>query len=195
VETPAGSLQRLGAGFAARDRAAVARYLDVPRTVESAVDQIVAGATKVFVDSVAAATQRPGATKVSGHDAIATAFAVGILQVMKPALRTYFEAAISRALAADSAPPAAVVGPFGRLLGDRPLDTHRFKRQYRGIKRVQMQGTVALVDVEFHNDSTGITFVPQLRMERRERYWQLVGFTNLSDVVQGIAADKRKTAP
>jgi hypothetical protein len=62
------------------------------------------------------------------------------------------------------------------------------------VKNVQVLEDVALVDVEFRDDSSGRTLVPQLQMERRKRYWQLVGFTNLADVVEDVATQARGSA-
>lgn len=42
--SPRASLERLGDGVRAQDRAAIERYLDVPRTAESAVDEVRAAA-------------------------------------------------------------------------------------------------------------------------------------------------------
>jgi hypothetical protein len=192
-ETPEESLQRLGTAFAAKDRPEVERYLDIHRTVESAVDQIIAGVTAALVDSTGAPRPPTGTGSALGLESFGGAFAVAVLNAMKPTLTSYFESAVSRAIAGDSLPPPGPPVP-GNLLGGPPLDPKQFARQSRGVKNVQVLEDVALVDVEFRDDSSGRTLVPQLQMERRKRYWQLVGFTNLADVVEDVATQARGSA-
>jgi hypothetical protein len=167
--SPGETVDSLVEAVRARDSVTVARYIDVGRVAESAVDPLIAAATAMSQADPDRFRRQTGAV---GPE---------VLEQLRPMIAPVMEQLFWQMMLD---PEGLQQGPLGMMLGSQRLPFQELGEAYQGVVQEQRDGDEAIVSVELTNEAAGTpTVVVQLRLERIEGDWQVVGFENLSDVV------------
>jgi hypothetical protein len=165
--TPSETVDLLVEAVRARDSVEVARYIDVQRVAESAVDPLIQAATLMGQADPQRFRQQTGGLGVE------------MLEQFRPMIAPLMEQLFWQMMLD---PEALQEGPIGMFLGNQPLPFEGLGNAYRGVLNEQREGDEALVAIELLEEGTP-PMVLQLRLERIEGDWQVVEFDNLSEAI------------
>lgn len=167
--SPGETVEMLAEAVQARDSVAVARYIDVARVAESAVDPLIGAAT-----AMSAADPDQFRRQTGG-------MGVEVLEQLRPMIAPAMEALFWQMMLD---PESLARSPMAMMLGNQPLPFEALGEAYQGVVEEERDGDEALVSIELFNESAGARpVVVQLRLERIEGDWQVVAFEDLSDVI------------
>ena len=167
--TPSESVDLLVEAVRSKDSVEVARFIDVLRVAESAVDPLLlAAALMSRVDPDRFRRQTGG-------------MGIEVLEQFRPMIGPLMEQLFWQMMLD---PESLQQGPLGMMLGNQELPFKDLASAYRGVLREHQEGNEAIVAIELLDEDSGRPpMVFQLRLERIEGDWQVVAFENLSDAI------------
>ena len=167
--SPSETVDRLVEAIKAKDSVEVARYIDIRRVSEAAVDPLIQAATlmsQVNPDAV------PG--QAGGLD-------FRMLEQFRPMIAPLMEQ-IFWQMMLD--PESLVQGPMGMVLGNQPLPFEDLGSAYQGVLEERTEGNASIVAIELLNEDSGNPpMVLEMRLEQVHGEWQVIAFENLSDII------------
>ena len=167
--TPSETVDLFVDAIRARDSVALARYIDVGRVAESAVDPLLQAATLMGQADPERFRRQTGGLGVE------------MLQGFRPMIAPLMEQLFWQMMLD---PESLQQGPIAMVLGNRPLPFAELGNAYRGVLEERREGAEAIVAIELLDEAAGAPpTVVQLRLERVEGDWQVVAFDNLSEVI------------
>jgi len=168
--TPSESVDLLVEAVRSKDSVEVARFIDVRRVAESAVDPLLQAAalmSRVNPDLFRRQTGGMG---------------VEMLEQFRPMIAPLMEQLFWQMMLD---PESLQQGPLGMMLRNQELPFENLASAYRGVLSEHQEGNEAIVAIELlDEDSDRPPMVFQLRLERIEGDWQVVAFENLSDAIE-----------
>jgi hypothetical protein len=167
--TPSESVDLLVEAVQSKDSVEVARFIDIRRVAESAVDPLLqAAALMSRVDPDRFRRQTGG-------------MGVEMLEQFRPMIAPLMEQLFWQMMLD---PESLKQGPLGMMLGNQELPFKNLASAYQGVLREQREGNEATVAIELLNEDSGRPpMVFQLRLERIGGVWQVVAFENLSEAI------------
>ncbi len=167
--SPSESVERLVEAIKARDSVEVARYIDIRRVSEAAVDPLIQAANLM-------SQANPDA--LPGH---AGGLSFEMLEQFRPMIAPFMEQ-IFWQMMLD--PESLAQGPMGMILGNRPLPFEELGRAFQGVLEERTAGNESIVAIELLNDESGVLpLVLEMRLEQVEGEWRVIAFENLSDII------------
>ncbi len=167
--TPSESVDLLVDAVRSKDSVEVARFVDIRRVAESAVDPLLQAAalmSRVNPDLFRRQTGGMG---------------VEMLEQFRPMIAPLMEQLFWQMMLD---PESLQQGPLGMMLGNQELPFKNLASAYQGVLREHQEGNEAIVAIELLDEGSGRPpMVFQLRLERVEGDWQVVAFENLSDAI------------
>ena len=167
--SPSETVDRLVEAIKAKDSVEVARYIDIRRVSEAAVDPLIQAAnlmSQVNPDAL------PGQAGALGF---------GMLEQFRPMIAPLMEQ-IFWQMMLD--PESLAQGPMGMVLGNQPLPFEELGSAYQGVLEERTEGNESIVAIELLNEDSGRPpLVLEMRLERVEGDWQVIAFENLSDII------------
>jgi len=170
--TPSESVDLLVEAVRSKDSVEVARFIDIGRVAESAVDPLLlAAALMSRVDPDRFRQQTGG-------------MGIDVLEQFRPMIAPLMEQLFWQMMLD---PESLRQGPLGMMLGNRELPFEDIASAYQGVLREEREGNKAIVAIELLDENSGRPpMVFQLRLERVEGDWQVVAFDNLSDAIAEV---------
>ncbi|MCH7683079.1 MAG: hypothetical protein IIB35_05070 [Gemmatimonadetes bacterium] len=170
--TPSESVDLLVEAVRSKDSVEVARFIDIRRVAESAVDPLLlAAALMSRVDPDRFRQQTGG-------------MGIDVLEQFRPMIAPLMEQLFWQMMLD---PESLQQGPLGMMLGNRELPFEDIASAYQGVLREEREGNKAIVAIELLDENSGRPpMVFQLRLERVEGDWQVVAFDNLSDAIAEV---------
>ena len=167
--TPSESVDLLVEAVRSKDSVEVARFIDIRRVAESAVDPLLqAAALMSRVDADRFRRQTGG-------------MGIEMLEQFRPMIAPLMEQLFWQMMLD---PESLRQGPLGMMLGNQELPFENLASAYQGVLREQREGNDAIVAIELLDEHSGRPpMVVQLRLERIEGDWQVVAFDNLSNAI------------
>ena len=167
--SPSESVERLVEAIKARDSVEVARYIDIRRVSEAAVDPLIQVANLMSQANPDAVPGQAGGINVE------------MLEQFRPMIAPFMEQ-IFWQMMLD--PESVGQGPLGMVLGDRSLPFAELGSAFQGVLEERTEGNESIVAIElFDEDSGRPPLVLEMRLERVEGKWQVTAFENLSDII------------
>ncbi len=167
--SPSETVDRLVEAIKAKDSVEVARYIDIRRVSEAAVDPLIQAATLMSQVNPDAVPGQAGALDFQ------------MLEQFRPMIAPLMEQ-IFWQMMLD--PESLAQGPMGMVLGNQPLPFEDLGSAYQGVLEERTEGNESIVAIElFDEDSGRAPLVLELRLERAEGKWQVTAFENLSDII------------
>ena len=167
--SPSDSVERLVEAIKARDSVEVARYIDIRRVSEAAVDPLIQAANLMSQTNPDALPGRAGALNF------------GMLEQFRPMIAPFLEQILWQMMLD---PESLAQGPMGMILGDRPLPFGELGSAFQGVLEERTEGNESIVAIELLNDESGILpLVLEMRLERVEGEWRVIAFENLGDII------------
>ena len=167
--SPSETVDRLVEAIKAKDSVEVARYIDIRRVSEAAVDPLIQAATlmsQVNPDAV------PG--QAGGLD-------FRMLEQFRPMIAPLMEQ-IFWQMMLD--PESLAQGPMGMVLGNQPLPFEDLGSAYQGVLEERTEGSESIVAIELLNEDSGNPpIVLEMRLEQVHGEWQVIAFENLTDII------------
>ncbi len=167
--TPSESVDLLVEAVRSKDSVEVARFIDIGRVAESAVDPLLEAAALMNRMNPDQFRRQTGGMGIE---------MLGQFRPMIPPLleQLFWQMMLD--------PESLQQGTLGMLLGNRELPFENIASSYQGVLREQREGNEAIVTIELLDEDSGRPpMVFQLRLERIEGDWQVVAFENLSDAI------------
>lgn len=170
--TPSESVDLLVNALRSKDSVEVARFIDIGRVAESAVDPLLlAAALMSRVDPDRFRQQTGG-------------MGIDVLEQFRPMIAPLMEQLFWQMMLD---PESLQRGPLGMMLGNQKLPFEDIASAYQGVLREEREGNKAIVAIELLDENSGRPpMVFQLRLERVEGDWQVVAFDNLSDAIAEV---------
>jgi len=170
--TPSESVDLLVNALRSKDSVEVARFIDIRRVAESAVDPLLlAAALMSRVDPDRFRQQTGG-------------MGIDVLEQFRPMIAPLMEQLFWQMMLD---PESLQQGPLGMMLGNQKLPFEDIASAYQGVLREEREGNKAIVAIELLDENSGRPpMVFQLRLERVEGDWQVVAFDNLSDAIAEV---------
>lgn len=170
--TPSESVDLLVEAVRSKDSVEVARFIDIGRVAESAVDPLLLAATLMSrVDPDRFRRQTGG-------------MGIEVLEQFRPMIAPLMEQLFWQMMLD---PESLRQGPLGMMLGNRELPFEDLASAYQGVLREEREGNKAIVAIELLDENSGRPpMVLQLRLERVEGDWQVVAFDNLSGAIAEV---------
>ena len=170
--TPSESVDLLVEAVRSKDSVEVARFIDIGRVADSAVDPLLlAAALMSRVDPDRFRQQTGG-------------MGIDVLEQFRPMIAPLMEQLFWQMMLD---PESLRQGPLGMMLGNRELPFEDIASAYQGVLREEREGNKAIVAIELLDENSGRPpMVFQLRLERVEGAWQVVAFDNLSDAIAEV---------
>ena len=173
--SPSETVELLVEAVRARDSVEVARFIDIRRVSEAAVEPLIQAAGIMGQRDPDEFRRQTGGLGVE------------MLEQFRPMIAPLMEQLVWQMLLD---PESLVQGPLGMLLGDQPLPFEAIGSAYRGVIDERREDNEAIVAVELSDDnSTRPPVVLELRLERVVGDWQVVGVENLSAAVAEALRD------
>ncbi len=167
--SPSDSVERLVEAIKARDSVEVARYIDIRRVSEAAVDPLIQAANLM---SQANPDAVPG--QASGFD-------FGMLEQFRPMIAPLMEQVLWQMMLD---PESLKQGPMGMMLGNQPLPFEELGSAYQGVLEERTDGTESIVAIELLNEDSGRPpLVLEMRLAQVHGEWQVIAFENLADII------------
>ncbi len=167
--SPSDTVERLVEAIKAKDSVEVARYIDVRRVSEAAVDPLIQAANLMSQTNPEAVPGQAGG------------LGLGMLEQFRPMIAPFMEQ-IFWQMMLD--PESLAQGPMGTMLGGQSLPFEELGTAYNGVLEERTDGDESIVAIELLNADAGSPpMVLELRLERVEGDWQVIAFENLSDVI------------
>ena len=167
--SPSDSVERLVEAIKARDSVEVARYIDIRRVSEAAVDPLIQAANLMSQTNPDALPGRAGALNF------------GMLEQFRPMIAPFLEQILWQMMLD---PESLAQGPMGMILGNRPLPFGELGSAFQGVLEERTEGNEAIVAIELLNDESGVLpLVLEMRLEQVEGEWRVIAFENLSDII------------
>ena len=167
--SPSETVDLLVEAIKAKDSVEVARYIDIRRVSEAAVDPLIQAATlmsQVNPDAV------PG--QAGGLD-------FRMLEQFRPMIAPLMEQ-IFWQMMLD--PESLAQGPMGMVLGNQPLPFEDLGSAYQGVLEERTEGNASIVAIELLNEDSGNPpMVLEMRLEQVHGEWQVIAFENLTDII------------
>ena len=167
--SPSDTVEHLVEAIKAKDSVEVARYIDIRRVSEAAVDPLIEAANLMSQTSPDALPGQAGG------------LGFGMLEQFRPMIAPLMEQ-IFWQMMLD--PESLAQGPMGMMLGDQPLPFEELGSAFQGVLEERTEGNESIVAIELLNEDSGNPpMVLEMRLERVEGDWQVIAFENLSDII------------
>ncbi len=167
--SPSDTVERLVEAIKARDSVEVARYIDIRRVSEAAVDPLIQAANLMSETNPDALPGQAGALNF------------GMLEQFRPMIAPFMEQILWQMMLH---PESLAQGPLGMILGDQPLPFEELGSTFQGVLDERTEGDESIVAIELSNEDSGNPpMVIEMRLERVEGEWQVIAFENLSDII------------
>ncbi len=167
--SPSESVERLVEAIKARDSVEVARYIDIRRVSEAAVDPLIQAANLM---SQANPDAVPGPAGGINFE---------MLEQFRPMIAPFMEQ-IFWQMMLD--PESLAQGPMGMVLGNQPLPFEDLGSAYQGVLEERTEGSESIVAIELLNEDSGRPpMVLEMRLEQVHGEWQVIAFENLTDII------------
>ena len=167
--SPSDSVDLLVEAIKARDSVEVARYIDIRRVSEAAVEPLIQAANLMSETNPDALPGQAGG------------LAFGMLEQFRPMIAPFMEQILWQMMLD---PESLAQGPMGMILGNRPLPFQELGSAYQGVLEERTEGNESIVAIELSNEDSGNPpVVLKMRLERVEGKWQVIAFENLSEIV------------
>ncbi len=167
--SPSETVDRLVEAIKAKDSVEVARYIDIRRVSEAAVDPLIQAANLM---SQANPDAVPG--QAGGFD-------FGMLEQFRPMIAPLMEQ-IFWQMMLD--PESLKQGPMGMMLGNQPLPFEELGSAYQGVLEERTDGAESIVAIELMTEDSGSPpIVLEMRLAQVHGEWQVIAFENLSDII------------
>ncbi len=166
--SPSETVDRLVEAIKAKDSVEVARYIDIRRVSEAAVDPLIQAANLM--------SQNPDA--LPGQ---AGGIGFGMLEQFRPMIAPLMEQ-IFWQMMLD--PESLKQGPMGMMLGNQPLPFEELGSAYQGVLEERTDGAESIVAIELMTEDSGSPpLVLEMRLEQVHGEWQVIAFENLTDII------------
>ena len=170
--TPSESVDLLVEAVRSKDSVEVARFIDVLRVAESAVDPLLLAAALMSRVDPDRFRRRTGGMGIE------------VLEQFRPMIAPLMEQLFWQMMLD---PESFQRGPLSMMLGNQELPFEDLASAYQGVLREEREGNKAIVAIELLNENSDRPpMVFQLRLERVEGDWQVVAFDNLSDAIAEV---------
>lgn len=181
--TPQYSLRQVAKAVEGRDRAMFERYVDVERTVGSAIDGVMDAFLRQAIDS-ASQSDNPFAV-------IGATLGAAMIENVKPAAvraatKTILDGVESGSIAdafREAGGEGQAVGPLN-LTSSASLDDARFM----GVTRVDKSNGHAVVGLAIRYEVLDTTLVLHIEMEKGDGRWRIVGVKDLGEFLSTLVA-------
>ena len=175
--SPSETVDLLVEAVRARDSTNVARFIDLERVSESAVDPLFQAAAMMDTSDPDRFRAQTGGMGIE------------MLQQFKPMVAPMIEQLFWQMMLD---PESLAQGPIGQILGVQPLPFAELDEAYQGVVNERRDGDDAVVSVELSHASSGRTVVLDMRLEEGEDGWTVVSFDNLEDTITNILEEARR---
>ena len=167
--SPSETVDRLVEAIKAKDSVEVARYIDIRRVSEAAVDPLIQAANLM---SQANPDALPGEAGALGF---------GMLEQFRPMIAPLMEQVLWQMMLD---PESLKQGPMGMMLGNQPLPFGELGSAYQGVLEERTDGTESIVAIELLNEDSGRPpLVLEMRLAQVHGEWQVIAFENLADII------------
>ena len=167
--SPSETVDRLVEAIKAKDSVEVARYIDIRRVSEAAVDPLIQAATLMSQVNPDAVPGQAGALDFR------------MLEQFRPMIAPLMEQ-IFWQMMLD--PESLAQGPMGMVLGNQPLPFEDLGSAYQGVLEERTEGSESIVAIELLNEDSGNPpIVLEMRLEQVHGEWQVIAFENLTDII------------
>ena len=167
--SPSETVDRLVEAIKAKDSVEVARYIDIRRVSEAAVDPLIQAANLMSQTNPEALPGEAGA------------LGFGMLEQFRPMIAPLMEQVLWQMMLD---PESLKQGPMGMMLGNQPLPFEELGSAYQGVLEERTDGTESIVAIELLNEDSGRPpLVLEMRLAQVHGEWQVVAFENLSDII------------
>ena len=178
TRTPAYSLRQIQTALEAHDVAKFEKHIDVQSVSSRLIDDLTGKALE---------ESKPQ----SGAESLGTAFAVGLIQLVKPRLVEAIQEQAARLVEEgnfETSPFAESKTKKGEDVSLRNLSKQigADEDSFTGITYTNQRGKIALVGLGFRNQQLRSDLVLELKMRDMGGYWQLVEFSNLVELLDEI---------
>ena len=167
--SPSETVDRLVEAIKAKDSVEVARYIDIRRVSEAAVDPLIQAASLMSQMNPDAVPGQAGALDFR------------MLEQFRPMIAPLMEQ-IFWQMMLD--PESLAQGPMGMVLGNQPLPFEDLGSAYQGVLEERTEGSESIVAIELLNEDSGNPpIVLEMRLEQVHGEWQVIAFENLTDII------------
>ncbi len=167
--SPSDTVEHLVEAIKAKDSVEVARYIDVRRVSEAAVDPLIQAANLM-------SQANPDA--LPGH---AGGLSFEMLEQFRPMIAPFMEQILWQMMID---PESLAQGPMGMVLGNQPLPFEDLGSAYQGVLEERTEGSESIVAIELLNEDSGDPpMVLEMRLEQVHGEWQVIAFENLTDII------------
>ena len=167
--SPSETVDRLVEAIKAKDSVEVARYIDIRRVSEAAVDPLIQAANLMSQTNPEAL---PGEAGGLGF---------GMLEQFRPMIAPLMEQVLWQMMLD---PESLKQGPMGMMLGNQPLPFEELGSAYQGVLEERTDGTESIVAIELLNEDSGRPpLVLEMRLAQVHGEWQVIAFENLTDII------------
>ena len=167
--SPSETVDRLVEAIKAKDSVEVARYIDIRRVSEAAVDPLIQAANLMSQTNPEALPGEAGA------------LGFGMLEQFRPMIAPLMEQVLWQMMLD---PEGLKQGPMGMMLGNQPLPFEELGSAYQGVLEERTDGTESIVAIELLNEDSGRPpLVLEMRLAQVHGEWQVVAFENLGDII------------
>ena len=165
--SPSDSVDALMDAVTVKDSVEIARFVDLPRVAESAVDPLIDAAGRLSELDPDGFGQQTGSMGVQ------------MLEQFRPMIAPLIEQLFWQMLLD---PEAAQRGPLAAALGGRDIRLDEMASSYQGVVSQHEEGPDEIVlGLELAPDDADVEPITvDVRLERQEGYWKVVAFSNLS---------------
>lgn len=170
--SPSASVDALVEAVKARDSVEVARFLDLQRVAESAVDPLIGMAEQMMeMDPDGFGRQTGG-------------IGVEMLEQFRPMIAPLMEQVFWQMLLT---PDAVRQGPLAAVLGDRDLEFDKITTAYQGVVYEREAGEERIAGIQLAGEAPGApTVTIEVLLEAEEGYWHVVAFIDLAETLTGL---------
>ena len=167
--SPSDTVERLVEAIKARDSVDVARYIDIRRVSEAAVDPLIQAANLMSQTNPDALPGQAGALNFA------------MLEQFRPMIAPFLEQILWQMMLD---PESLAQGPMGMILGNRPLPFGELGSAFQGVLEERTEGNESIVAIELLDEDSGrAPLVLEMRLERVEGEWRVIAFENLTDII------------
>ena len=167
--SPSETVDRLVEAIRAKDSVEVARYIDVRRVAEAAVDPLIQAASVI---------SQANPDTLSGQTG---GFNLDMLEQFRPMIAPLMEQLFWQMMLD---PESVAQGPMGSMLGNQSLPFEELGSAFQGVLEERTEGNESIVAIELlDEDWERPPLVLEMRLERVEGDWQVIAFENLGDII------------
>ena len=167
--SPSETVDRLVEAIKAKDSVEVARYIDIRRVSEAAVDPLIQAANLMSQTNPEALPGQAGA------------LGFGMLEQFRPMIAPLMEQVLWQMMLD---PESLKQGPMGMMLGNQPLPFDELGSAYQGVLEERTDGNESIVAIELLNEDSGRPpLVLEMRLAQVHGEWQVIAFENLTDII------------